>query len=238
MTAETLNHHFPLQQPLRGLSWNSNAFFRANRLEQDQHFLLAGKWLQKGHDFLILQEAHCNRVRVDHFREWLEAYLGERVYIAWSSHPSSPLSTAGIVVILKLNSFPEGSIIKHSHVMKGYAVEVNVNSPQGSLQLFGIYAPAAKDKITASGASTLRGRLWADVQERMIPPGSCWCIMAGDFNMTENAAQALCGGTLSGGSTTEKEKRPLATSRLQPGCTLWIRKYLPIGTWVKDRQRC
>ena len=106
--------------------------------------MLAGKWLSKGHDFLILQEAHCNRVRVDHFRGWLETYLGERVYIAWSSHPSSPLSTAGIVVILKLNSFPEGSIIKHSHVMKGYAVEVNVNSPSGLFAAIRHLRPSGK----------------------------------------------------------------------------------------------
>ena len=144
LSTGTVNPHSPLHLPLRGLSWNSNAFFRANRIEQDQHFLLAGQSLRKGHDFLVLQEARCNRVRVDHLRDWLETYLGEEVYVAWSAHPGSPLSTAGILVILKLSSFPEGSIIKHSHVMKGYAVEVNVNTPRGSLQLFGIYAPCGK----------------------------------------------------------------------------------------------
>ena len=135
------------------------------------------------------------------------------------------------MVILKLSPFPEGSTFKHSHIMKGYTVEVNINATQGSLQLFGVYAPAARDKITASGAATLRGRFWANVQERILPPEVCWSIMAGDFNVTENAAQALCGGTLTGGATTERGGEPPSlTSETQAGYTLWSRKYQPTGT--------
>ena len=52
----------PYGRNVRGITWNSNAFFRCDKSLQELNYRRAISWL-KGHDFLILTEAHCQTQR-------------------------------------------------------------------------------------------------------------------------------------------------------------------------------
>ena len=60
---------FPFQGDFKGVTWNSNAFFCADKLKELRKQNLASKWLEQ-HDFIVLQEAHSTEERTESFQSF------------------------------------------------------------------------------------------------------------------------------------------------------------------------
>ena len=123
---DTERETMPFAHPLRALSWNSGAFFHSDPFQKEQHFHQAARWMRQGHSILVLQEAHSTEDRCRELEAWLCQQLRARVRVYGTSHSHNAEGTAGVVVVLQLDSLAVTREPKATAIVPGHAISVHI----------------------------------------------------------------------------------------------------------------
>ena len=147
----------PFAGPLRGCTWNSQAFFARNPWQNGARSSHALSWLSQ-HDFLALQETHSDE---GHARIWTHPV---DVTACWSHADNQ--HTAGVGLLVKssfLQQFSPATDASWQTIVRGRAAALHLDGPLGSLDIYTIYLHSgqqrqARETLIRTLASCLRPR--------------------------------------------------------------------------------